>query len=259
MLPFENIQVSGVYRCDKSALIAGQKLSFRPRPRHAFVFFLSGRCQYTYEKSGVLIGEANSLVYLPQGESYEVLPLEDCSCVVINFDAQDHTPSPAFVITRRSFAQMKEWMLTAASVYQRPRPGCEAELCSLVYRIIAQIQRSCNQDYLTSQQRSKLQPALAYLEQYSLDKDIQVKNLAALCGISERYFDTLFFRYYQISPKQYLLRKKLDHAQMLLESTPLPIAAVAEESGFASVYHFSRIFKRYTGMSPTVYRQLSMY
>jgi DNA mismatch repair protein MutL len=37
------------------------------------------------------------------------------------------------------------------------------------------------------------------------------------------------------------------------------IAAVAEESGFASVYHFSRIFKRCTGMTPTAYRNICMY
>ena len=41
-----------------------------------------------------------------------------------------------------------------------------------------------------------------------------------------------------------------------MESTALPIAAVAEESGFASVYHFSRIFKRCTGMTPTAYRRI---
>lgn len=259
MFPFENLRVIRVTRCDKVSLIAGQKMSFRPRPRHAFVYFLSGRCRYTYVQEGVLSGECNTLVYLPQGEAYEVLPLEECSCVVINFDAVDETPSPAFALACRSASRMKDCMLTAAAIYLRSRPESGAELCSLVYRTISLIQKNWQSDYLTSRQQSQLQPALTYLEQYGLEKEIQVGDLASLCGISERYFGTLFFRYYQTSPKQYILRKKLDNAKMLLESTALPVAVVAEKSGFASVYHFSRIFKRCTGMTPTAYRNISMY
>ena len=259
MLPFENIQVIAVTRCDKANLIAGQKMSFKPRPRHAFVYFLSGRCRYTYEKEGILLGEANTLVYLPQGEAYEVLPLEDCCCVVINFDALDPAPSPAFATVCRSAPKMKDCMLAAAGVYLRPQPGSGAQLCSLVYRAVSLLQKNWQQDYLTASQRGRLQPALAYLEQWVPKEEIHVSELAALCGMSQRYFGTLFFRYCQTSPKQYILRKKLDHAQMLLESTALPISTVAEESGFTSVYHFSRIFKRCTGMTPTSYRNISMY
>lgn len=257
MLPFEKMRITAVTRCDKATLLAGELLSFKPRPRHAFVYFLSGRCRYSYETSGVLLSEANSFVYLPQGEAYEVLPLEDCTCVVINFDGWDEAPSPPFAVTCRAAERMKDCMLAAARAYRYGRPGWGAELCSLTYRAIALIQQ--NSEYLTGRQRSLLQPALAYLEQYWLEKEIRVAELAALCGMSERYFDALFFRYCQTSPKQYLLGKKLDHAKLLLETTATPIAAVAEKSGFASVYHFSRIFKRATGMPPTEYRRMSQY
>jgi len=256
MPPFEKMQIQSVYRCDKAVLIAGQRLSFKPRPRHAFVYFLSGQCRYDYGDY-TLLGEANTLVYLPQGKAYEVLPLTECACVVINFDARDESPSPAFA--ESCSPGMKDCMLTAASVYRHPHPGSGAELCALAYRAIAQIQQSGQGNYLTARQRNKLLPALTYLEQSCLNKEIRVQDLAAMCGMSERYFDKLFQRYYQTSPKQYLLRKKLDHAQMLLESTGLSVAEVAEKSGFASVYHFSRIFKRSTGMTPTAYRQISMY
>lgn len=259
MLPFENMQIIAVTRCDKVNLIAGQKMSFKPRLRHAFVYFLSGRCRYTYEKEGILLGEANTLVYLPLEEAYEVLPLEDCSCVVINFDALDPDPSPAFATVCRSAPKIRDCMLAAAGAYLKPQPGCGAQLCSLTYRIISLLQKNWHQDYLTAYQQNQLQPALAYLEQWVPKEEILVSDLAAMCGMSQRYFGTLFFRYYQTSPKQYILRKKLDHAQMLLESTALPVSTVAEESGFASVYHFSRIFKRCTGMTPTAYRNISMY
>ena len=50
-----------------------------------------------------------------------------------------------------------------------------------------------------------------------------------------------------------------NHPFQLPESMPLSFSAVAEESSFASVYHFSRLFRRHTGMSPTACRQLSLY
>ncbi|WP_375450920.1 AraC family transcriptional regulator [uncultured Devosia sp.] len=53
------------------------------------------------------------------------------------------------------------------------------------------------------------------------------------------------------------LRQRLDGAKELLATSALPIAAIAEASGFSDPYYFSRLFKRREGMTPSQFRQLN--
>jgi transcriptional regulator GlxA family with amidase domain len=57
------------------------------------------------------------------------------------------------------------------------------------------------------------------------------------------------------SPLQEILRQRIAKAKSLLTGTTLPLAKIAELSGFGDPYSFSRAFRRETGMSPREHRQ----
>jgi AraC-like DNA-binding protein len=67
----------------------------------------------------------------------------------------------------------------------------------------------------------------------------------------------LFTKIYKVSPRQYITNKKLQKAKHLLLHTDLKIQMISEQLGFASQSHFSRQFKRWTGISPLKYRPKS--
>lgn len=56
------------------------------------------------------------------------------------------------------------------------------------------------------------------------------------------------------SPSHYLLRSKIEQAAHLLKTTNAPIKEVSFDLGFQNPYHFSRVFKRFTGQSPSGFR-----
>ena len=56
------------------------------------------------------------------------------------------------------------------------------------------------------------------------------------------------------SPSHYLLRGKIDLAVKLLSTTNMRIKEVSFDLGFQNPYHFSRVFKRVTGHSPSEFR-----
>ncbi|OQY32873.1 MAG: hypothetical protein B6241_09780 [Spirochaetaceae bacterium 4572_59] len=58
-----------------------------------------------------------------------------------------------------------------------------------------------------------------------------------------------------VTPYQFLLQKRMDHARMLLKQTDLTICRIAHDSGFNDTYHFSRIFKQRFNLSPGKYRK----
>lgn len=81
-----------------------------------------------------------------------------------------------------------------------------------------------------------------------------VPSMAERVHLSESRFARLYKEFFGLPPREDLLQARLNRAEWLLESTPLPVGDIAEQAGFQSLYHFSRIFKRRTGRSPSDWR-----
>ena len=90
-----------------------------------------------------------------------------------------------------------------------------------------------------------------YKETLSLDQ------LAEQFSISPCYLSRKFKQVLGFSLVQYILMTRLRSAQRLLLSSSKPIPLIAEESGFNSSSHFNRMFFKYCGMSPTLYKKQS--
>lgn len=88
----------------------------------------------------------------------------------------------------------------------------------------------------------------------SVNRKLTVRDVADAISIHDRYLYSLFLQYEGISPKEYILRRKVETATDLLENTPLSVMEIASAVGFPDVYSFSKLFKTKTGVAPTKYR-----
>jgi AraC-like DNA-binding protein len=87
--------------------------------------------------------------------------------------------------------------------------------------------------------------------QYS---NISVAELADLTNMSLSSFKREFNRRFGESPATYLRRKKIDRAMQLIRASEMPISHIAWDCGFQDTAHFSRVFKKLQGQSPSEYR-----
>lgn len=83
-----------------------------------------------------------------------------------------------------------------------------------------------------------------------------VRSLADGVMLSPSRFAHLFTEQLGRSPMRALREARLSHAARLLEATDLPVERVAAASGFASPFHFNRVFRERHGTPPGVYRAL---
>ena len=83
---------------------------------------------------------------------------------------------------------------------------------------------------------------------------VRVDELAAAAGMSLPQLDRALRRTLGVSPKQLLLRARLDEAMRRLDDTDLPIATIASECGYYDQSSFTRQFRRAVGMTPGAYR-----
>ena len=94
----------------------------------------------------------------------------------------------------------------------------------------------------------------ARLIDYNYDKNISVESIADRLFINKSYLSRLFKSQKGITPKEYLIKKRLDRAADLLKNSSVSINTVAVSVGLSDPLYFSRIFKKHTGLSPSEYR-----
>jgi AraC-like DNA-binding protein len=85
----------------------------------------------------------------------------------------------------------------------------------------------------------------------SLDLDA----LARVSGYSRAYFSRAFRRAYGVSPREYLITRRLERAASLLRSTDRSVTEVCHLVGLTSVGSFTTAFSRTYGRTPTAYRR----
>lgn len=97
---------------------------------------------------------------------------------------------------------------------------------------------------------------LRYIE-LNLTKEIREEDIAAYCHYSVSYFSKLFHKVIGISFRDYICNKRIAMAKRLLvDERNAKIAFIAYQCGYHDVSYFSRIFKKKTGISPGVFRQI---
>jgi AraC-like DNA-binding protein len=99
----------------------------------------------------------------------------------------------------------------------------------------------------------RLARVLEYLHAHA-GEAVLGRELARLAGLSESQFERTFRKTFGLSPRQYLIRIRVEQACRLLRETDLTLAAVAVECGFYDHAHLSRAFTEQMGETPSRYR-----
>jgi len=96
----------------------------------------------------------------------------------------------------------------------------------------------------------RITKALRYIHE-NVEKDIYVEELSAICYLNKDYFTRLFKKEMHCTPMQYLMRKRIEKAQLLLLIGRKSIKDIAYDLSFNNIPHFSWSFKKITGVSPS--------
>jgi AraC family transcriptional regulator len=99
----------------------------------------------------------------------------------------------------------------------------------------------------------RLRRALDFIEA-NLAQPIGLADVAASTGLTRMHFAAQFRLTTGYSPHAYLLRRRIEHAQMLLRSSALNVLDIALSCGFGSHAHFTTVFGRMVGEPPNSWR-----
>ncbi|MBQ4527150.1 MAG: helix-turn-helix transcriptional regulator [Clostridia bacterium] len=229
-----------------------QKTVFSSNLKHnELIFHFSGESR-VYFNDKVFEIMPGTMRFLPCGESkrYIVERERRGECIFVSFDTDTAISDEAFVLAIKNAAHIGGLFKKMFAVWVAKGEGYYFETMSMIYKIFSELQKN---NYLPEGQYKKIRPAINYIENHFLDEKISIPYLASLCKISESYFKKLFIGKYAMPPSVYIIQMKINCASDLLRSGQYSITQVAELCGYENVCYFSRQFKKYVGVSPSVF------
>ena len=102
------------------------------------------------------------------------------------------------------------------------------------------------------------QAAMQYMVN-NYHKRLKVADIANYIGVDRSYLSKSFREEYHVSPKEYLIRLRVEQASVLLRTTDKTISVIASEVGYYDPLAFCKVFKQQTGYNPTEYRNMHAY
>lgn len=91
----------------------------------------------------------------------------------------------------------------------------------------------------------------------NLDKKLSIEDLCHYLNVSKNRLYQCFSQRFNCTVNEYIIRKKIEKAQRLLQDTTISIDMIAEKVGFSESSYFYKVFKKVTGKTPNEYRKTS--
>jgi two-component system response regulator YesN len=121
------------------------------------------------------------------------------------------------------------------------------QVCSDIYRYIHEIGSKANAPY------SIVEKAKEFIHQHYCE-ELSLGMVSQWVGVSENYLSRLFMKNVGESFIQYVTNLRIEESKRLLKKG-YKIIELSEKIGYVNAEHFSRVFKKVTGVSPKVYRE----
>ncbi|MCL1934012.1 MAG: AraC family transcriptional regulator [Candidatus Azobacteroides sp.] len=100
---------------------------------------------------------------------------------------------------------------------------------------------------------NSIQQAILFMKE-NLDKSLKLEEIAEHVHYSVSHFSLIFTKSTSYSPLEYFAQLKIQRACQYLDHTRLSVKSIAYELGFNDPFYFSKVFKKYTSLSPVQYK-----
>lgn len=210
------------------------------RPYAALSYRLTGNSEFEIMDKK-LCAKPGDILFIPANADYKVNYTPNDSIIIHMLNCNYTTPE-CFSFENKGLAEsyflnlLQNWENTH-SVHQ-----AKARIYDILFRL-------SNENIPIHNET--LKKAMEYINKHFSDPELNIARLCTIISASESTLQRLFIRYFAVSPKQYLLKMRLDKAFNLLAEGSLSVKEVAFLCGFTDEKYFSRIFRKKFGYPPS--------
>jgi len=120
---------------------------------------------------------------------------------------------------------------------------------------VTEILSKCMVELQDKSESNLLLLAKKIMSEHLSDPELGLSLVSDTLGITSSYFSALFIREAGVGFNEYITGLRMEKAKQLLQKTNMKIGLIADQCGFHSGSYFIAVFRKYTGMSPGMYRK----
>ncbi len=192
---------------------------------------------------------ANSVLFGPANVPFSG-KLKDDKRIVIHFKLLNFTSDIIEVCTPSNPEKIAELFTQAYECWTQKDAAYKHKTAAILNLIFAELYEENSVDKGSN---SKIANSVRYINQNLYSSDLSMSVAAKKSFVSDAYFRRLFKKEFGVSPKEYVINKRIEHATSLILAGDCSLKEVATYSGYKDYKLFSTEFKRLTGKAPSKY------
>lgn len=237
----------------------------------SFIYVMSGSCAYKID--GILYSVTKGdLIICNSGVYHErIVPMEEevmefhlgfsnFKCDSLEFN---HLLPPQTVPVVKLGSHEQDFLKCLSDIFyeqSKSEPGTQLVLKSIVMRLIVTVLKAVFEEEndssnncinFESYDKSYIVSSIISFIDENYMKDISLNKISQNTYLSAAYVSKLFKEETGETPINYLIKKRLSKAHEMLKQGLLPVKEIAKLVGYEDAYHFSKLFKKYYGISPS--------
>ncbi len=212
---------------------------------------------------------AGGMHLIPPGQKRSLISHDHTDCLVLSMEPSFLRRSLADLLPDENLELVEKFAFEDIQIERLLKAlHAEAKLGAPNGKLFAESLATALAVYLAQQysaaspkmqiRRDGLPPRLHRVLNYigdKLDDNLSLSELADIAGMNLFYFARLFKQSTGMSPHQYVLDQRIQRAKQLLRNSPITILEASVRTGFVDQAHFTKVFRRLVGLTPTQYRR----
>lgn len=213
----------------------------KARPYAALSFRVSGTGEFEIDGRHLSVNPGD-VMFIPADMPYRV-EYSESESLVVHLKSCNYEESESFCVENPAaialmFGRLLETWRDGQSVNRAK---------SIIYNILEKIQA----DKQTAASNAEMQTCMRYIEAHAFDPALKIEDVCNAGFLSRSSLQRVFRESMGMSPKQYLIKLRMDRALSLLIANQGSVKEIATACGFPDEKYFSRAFKKTYGYPPS--------
>ena len=247
---------------------SGRRLISKKPHRHSFFeasFVLFGKMVYSDALGQHILSEGDSIVFSPYAEHTVCTFSDDLVKLSLAFVPEKDSLVFSCLSEKSSFVTHfgNEQNYIFEDIFKEAENKTDLSLYVIRNRIFDILNHIVSlhgiPEKMGISEEEKNDTRIAFVKRYISDnKNIMLtcKDVAEQCHFSTKYLGRIFKEKTGMTLLEYIHSEKISQAQTYLKETNLTLTEISSVLGFANEYYFNSFFKRESGMTPGLYRNL---
>ena len=209
-----------------------------------------GESEYTVSDKKY-IADTENIIFIPAGTEYSMYVERAGECVIIEFDALNSQDAAVCDFFTGGDKDAANTVKSLVHYWNLKGPAYHSKCLSELYSLITLLSTAHSFANSLAGKYGMIHRSVKFIEANYRREDLYTPDLAAMSGMGETYYRSIFISVFGVAPAKYIQNYRVEKAKALLVNCSGSIEEIATSVGFANSSYFCKVFKATVGLTPS--------